>query len=121
MNFRYKVFAQVMSKLGVKQTSSAYYPESRGALERFYQTLKSMSHKFKVRQWVVWWAATVVVGEGLLRLQALLSLSTPWEMCLTVLIHDYIRLAFAVSVRRLWNDLPEEIRAVNLFWKSHCN
>lgn len=49
LNFMYKVFAQFMSKLGGKDTSSAYYPESQGAQERFYQSLKSMPHIFKVR------------------------------------------------------------------------
>ena len=36
-------FQQVMNQLGLKQyKSSAYHPESRGALERFHQTLKKM-------------------------------------------------------------------------------
>lgn len=42
-----KIFAQVMLELIVKHhTSSAYHPESQGALERFHQTLKAMLHKF---------------------------------------------------------------------------
>ncbi len=42
-NFMSKVFKQVMKQLGVNQlTSSAYHPESQGALERFHQTLKNM-------------------------------------------------------------------------------
>uniref|UniRef100_A0A3Q3RXN3 Integrase catalytic domain-containing protein n=1 Tax=Mastacembelus armatus TaxID=205130 RepID=A0A3Q3RXN3_9TELE len=46
-NFMSKVFAQVMAELKVThQTSSAYHPESQGALERFHQTLKSMIQKF---------------------------------------------------------------------------
>lgn len=46
-NFMSKVFDQVMSELQVKhRTSSAYHPESQGALERFHQTLKSMLRKF---------------------------------------------------------------------------
>ncbi|KAI3374424.1 hypothetical protein L3Q82_006247 [Scortum barcoo] len=46
-NFMSKIFAQVMSELAVKhQVSSAYHPESQGALERFHQTLKSMLRKF---------------------------------------------------------------------------
>ena len=37
------VFQQVMYEIGIKQlTSSAYHPESQGALERFHQTLKNM-------------------------------------------------------------------------------
>ena len=46
-NFISRVFAQVMSELNVKHhTSSAYHPESQGALERFLQTLKSMLRKY---------------------------------------------------------------------------
>uniref|UniRef100_A0A3Q3SYM0 Gypsy retrotransposon integrase-like protein 1 n=1 Tax=Mastacembelus armatus TaxID=205130 RepID=A0A3Q3SYM0_9TELE len=46
-NFMSKIFAQVMSELKIKhQTSSAYHPESQGALERFHQTLKNMIRKF---------------------------------------------------------------------------
>ena len=37
------VFQQVMLELGIQHVkSSAYHPESQGALERFYQTLKNM-------------------------------------------------------------------------------
>ena len=42
-NFTSRIFKQSMRELGVKHTtSSAYHPESQGALERFHQTLKSM-------------------------------------------------------------------------------
>ena len=42
-NFMAHAFQQVMSQLGIKQyKSSAYHPESQGALERFHQTLKTM-------------------------------------------------------------------------------
>ena len=42
-NFMSGVFQQVTHKLGIKQyRSSAYHPESQGALERFHQTLKNM-------------------------------------------------------------------------------
>ena len=42
-NFMSKEFQQFMSILGIKQEhSSAYHPESQGALERFHQTLKTM-------------------------------------------------------------------------------
>ena len=42
-NFMSSIFQQVMYKLGIKQfRSSAYHPESQGALERFHQTLKNM-------------------------------------------------------------------------------
>ena len=42
-NFTSKVFRQVMSELGIKcVNSSAYHPQSQGALERFHQTLKTM-------------------------------------------------------------------------------
>ena len=37
------MFSQVLLQLAIEhQTSSAYHPESQGALERFHQTLKSM-------------------------------------------------------------------------------
>ena len=42
-NFMCGIFQEVMFQLGVKQMkSSAYHPQSQGALERFHQTLKSM-------------------------------------------------------------------------------
>ena len=42
-NFMSGVFQQVMHELEIKQCrSSAYHPESQGALERFHQTLKNM-------------------------------------------------------------------------------
>ena len=42
-NFTSKLFKQVLKRLGVQHNmSSAYHPESQGALERFHQTLKSM-------------------------------------------------------------------------------
>ena len=42
-NFMSGTFQQVMDQLGIKQyKSSAYHPESQGALERFHQTLKNM-------------------------------------------------------------------------------
>ena len=42
-NFMSGLFQQVMSELNFEQyKSSAYHPESQGALERFYQTLKNM-------------------------------------------------------------------------------
>lgn len=37
------IFQQVMDELGIRQyNSSAYHPESQGALERWHQTLKNM-------------------------------------------------------------------------------
>ena len=46
-NFRSKMFNQVMSTLSISIyiVSSAYHPESQGALERWHQTLKSMLKK----------------------------------------------------------------------------
>ncbi len=41
------IFQQVMHELGIKQNkSSAYHPESQGALERFHQTLKTMMRDY---------------------------------------------------------------------------
>lgn len=46
-NFQSRVFKQVLRVLNVKHaTSSAYHPESQGALERWHQTLKSMLRKY---------------------------------------------------------------------------
>ena len=42
-NFMSGLFQQVMHEMGIRQyKSSAYHPESQGALERFHQTLKTM-------------------------------------------------------------------------------
>lgn len=46
-NFQSKMFNQVVQTLGVKHVvSSAYHPESQGALERWHQTLKTMLRKY---------------------------------------------------------------------------
>lgn len=48
-NFTSGVFQNVMCELGITQVlSSAYHPESQGALERCHQTLKSMVRTFCV-------------------------------------------------------------------------
>lgn len=46
-NFTSRVFKQALKMLGIgHQMSSAYHPESQGALERFHQTLKSMLRRY---------------------------------------------------------------------------
>ena len=46
-NFISDVFQQVMHELEIKQyRSSAYHPESQGALEKFHQTLKNMIRSY---------------------------------------------------------------------------
>ena len=46
-NFMSGIFQQVKHELGIKQyRSSAYHPESQGALERFHQTLKNMIRSY---------------------------------------------------------------------------
>nr|XP_045603076.1 uncharacterized protein LOC123761177 [Procambarus clarkii] len=46
-NFMSHLFRQQIADLGIQQiTSSAYHPESQGALEHFHQTLKGMLRKF---------------------------------------------------------------------------
>ena len=48
-------FQQVMNQLGIKQyKSSAYHPESQGALERFHQTLKTMIKMFSIENSQDW-------------------------------------------------------------------
>lgn len=54
-NFTSKVFRQALGMLGIgHQMSSAYHPESQGALERFHQTLKAMLRRYCIetgRDW----------------------------------------------------------------------
>ncbi len=46
-NFLSKLFKQVLESLEINhRISSAYHPQSQGALERLYQTLKSMLKKY---------------------------------------------------------------------------
>lgn len=46
-NFCSDLFQQALTELGVKHVrSSAYHPESQGALERYHQTLKNMIRKY---------------------------------------------------------------------------
>ncbi len=46
-NFMSNLFAQVLKTLKIShRISSAYHPESQGALERFHQTLKAMLRKY---------------------------------------------------------------------------
>lgn len=73
-NFMSGIFRQVMQELGVKQhRSSAYHPESQGALERFHQTIKTMLRAYCLendRNWdeglpLVLFAVREVVQESL--------------------------------------------------------
>ncbi|XP_041947558.1 uncharacterized protein LOC121708759 isoform X4 [Alosa sapidissima] len=54
-NFLSRLFKQVLQELSIKHViSSAYHPESQGALERFHQTLKSMLRTYcynSAKQW----------------------------------------------------------------------
>lgn len=46
-NFTSKLFRQVLERLGIRHAvSSAYHPQSQGALERYHQTLKNMLRTF---------------------------------------------------------------------------
>ena len=54
-NFMSGLFQQVMHQLGIKQfKSSAYYPESQGALERVHQTLKNMMRTYCLKEEKEW-------------------------------------------------------------------
>lgn len=47
LNFMSGLFQQVMCQLGIQQfKSTAYHPQSQGALERFHQTLKNMMEAY---------------------------------------------------------------------------
>ena len=49
------LFQQVMYQLGIQQfKSSAYHPQSQGALERFHQTLKNMLRKYCLEEENEW-------------------------------------------------------------------
>ena len=46
-NFTSKLFEQVLKKMNIEhRMSTAYHPESQGALERFHQTLKTMLRSY---------------------------------------------------------------------------
>ena len=73
-NFLSGIFQQVMYELDIKQyTSSAYHPQSQGALKRFHQTLKSMIRTYcydQEKDWdegihVLLFAAREAVQESL--------------------------------------------------------
>ena len=54
-NFMSGLMQQVMFQLGIKQfKSTAYHPESQGALERFHQTLKNMLRAYCIEQGKDW-------------------------------------------------------------------
>ena len=54
-NFTSDLFSSILRELGVKQTlSSAYHPESQGALERWHQTFKTMLKKFCLESELDW-------------------------------------------------------------------
>ncbi len=54
-NFMSNVFAKVMKQLAIKHhVSSAYHPQSQGAIERFHQTLKSMLRTYCVEHEKEW-------------------------------------------------------------------
>ena len=56
------VFARVMKQLGIQHNvSSAYHPESQGALERYHQTLKSMLRAYCLETGRDWADAVPVV------------------------------------------------------------
>ncbi|CAJ1087392.1 uncharacterized protein LOC118469438 [Xyrichtys novacula] len=54
-NFQSRLFKQVLKTLNVQHSvSSAYHPESQGALERWHQTLKSMLRKYSLETGKSW-------------------------------------------------------------------
>ncbi|GAA6103385.1 uncharacterized protein LOC114796860, partial [Tachysurus ichikawai] len=54
-NFMSRLFKQVLFQLKIQHViSSAYHPETQGALERFHQTLKSMLRKYYVESGKDW-------------------------------------------------------------------
>ena len=54
-NFTSKVFKDALKELGIKHVcSSAYHPESQGALERYHKTLKSLLRSFCIENKLSW-------------------------------------------------------------------
>ena len=54
-NFTSNLFQGILRELGIKQTlSSAYHPESQGALERWHQTFKTMLETFCAESTLDW-------------------------------------------------------------------
>ena len=54
-NFMSGAFQEVMFQLGIKQMkSTAYHPQSQGALERFHQTLKNMLRAYCLQEKREW-------------------------------------------------------------------
>ena len=54
-NFMSGIFQEVMFQLGIKQVkSTAYHPQSQGALERFHQTLKNMLRTYFLQEKREW-------------------------------------------------------------------
>ena len=54
-NFMSSLFQEVMFQLGIKQVkSTAYHPQSQGALERFHQTLKIMLRAYCLQENKEW-------------------------------------------------------------------
>uniref|UniRef100_A0A3B3Q649 Gypsy retrotransposon integrase-like protein 1 n=1 Tax=Paramormyrops kingsleyae TaxID=1676925 RepID=A0A3B3Q649_9TELE len=54
-NFMSRIFSKVIKQLSIQhQVSSAYHPESQGALERFHQTLKTMLRTYCSAQGKDW-------------------------------------------------------------------
>ncbi|XP_070404067.1 uncharacterized protein [Nothobranchius furzeri] len=54
-NFKSKLFKQVTKTLGITHVmSSAYHPQSQGALERWHQTLKAMLTKYCLSKSKTW-------------------------------------------------------------------
>lgn len=56
LNFMSRIFAQVLKHLTISHDHlSAYCPESQGALDRFYQTLKLMLRAFclEIKTWLM--------------------------------------------------------------------
>ena len=53
--FTSNLFHQVINELGIDQTlSTAYHPESQGALERWHQTMKSVMRKYCIEKGKHW-------------------------------------------------------------------
>ena len=113
-NFLLGVFQQVMHQLNIKQyKSSAYHPESQGALERFHQTMKTILQTYCLENDKDW-------DEGVPRILFAIRESVQESLGFSP-----FKLVFGHSVRgplklpkeQILNDIPAQINLLDFVSK----
>lgn len=91
-NFLSRVFTQTLKSLSIEhRVSSAYHPESQGALERFHQTLKTMLRKFCMETSKDWDEGIPLVLFAYVRVCRNRSVFSPAEMVFGHTVKDFER------------------------------